>query len=385
MDVPLRTRLQISFLAVALLSGTLTVGVASYLLRLEPGEVTTPHLATGTLLAAGVVGLGVALLVGTYLAGRLTRRIEALTGAAIALEHGELGARVEEAEGSAEHDEIKRLQVVFNEMAASVQQHEEELRRSQEQLAEWTESYLSTLAFITHELKNQIASTRLNLLVLRDGYVGELTGDQLEALQDVLMTVNRTEEMLLNYLNLSRIEKGELVARERPVAVKSEVVEPVVKHLRLQLEDRAMRLETDLPESLVVQGDPTLLQTVYENLITNAIKYGRPGGLIRVSGRPLNGKAELHVWNDGQGVAPENLSQLFGKFSRVAPPGEQERGTGLGLFIDREIVRLHGGEIRAESEYGQWIDFIFTLPRPDEMLEPETGDSPGPAATDVDT
>jgi len=82
-----------------------------------------------------------------------------------------------------------------------------------------------------------------------------------------------------------------------------------------------------------------------------------------------NGMVELHVWNEGQGVAADQIGQLFGKFSRLSPPGEQERGTGLGLFIDREIVRLHGGDIRAESEYGQWIDFVFTLPRPDEMLE----------------
>lgn len=387
MDVPLRTRLQLSFFAVALLSGLLTVGVGSLLQVMQLRELRASATAgdafaaqqiaeqraqaqqtTGLLLAAAAVGLVAAWAMGTYLAGRLTRRLDQLTGAALALEHGELDARVPCPE-SAQQDELKRLQVIFNEMAEALQHHEEELRESREQLAQWNENYLSTLAFITHELKNQIASTRLNLLALRDGYLGTLSDEQHEAVDDVMVTVNRTEEMLLNYLNLSRIEKGELVVRERPVAVRSEAVEPVLRHLQPQVADREMRVEVDMPEDLMAQADPTLLQTVYENLLTNALKYGRRGGQIRVTGRALNGMAEYHVWNEGPGVAPENLGQLFGKFSRLAPPGEQERGTGLGLFIDREIVRLHGGAIRAESQYGEWIDFIFTLPRPDEMLE----------------
>jgi len=119
----------------------------------------------------------------------------------------------------------------------------------------------------------------------------------------------------------------------------------------------------------VVQADPALLQIVYENLLSNAAKYGRQGGTVRMTGRRINGWVELHTWNEGQGVSAERLEELFRKFSRLQPPGHQERGTGLGLYITREIVRKHGGEIRAESREGEWIDFIFTLPRHDMLLE----------------
>ena len=173
----------------------------------------------------------------------------------------------------------------------------------------------------------------------------------------------------MNYLNLSRIEKGELQVRTRPVQIEPDVVRPVLRGLQGVLAERQMRIEVDLPPDLITQGDPTLLQTVYENLISNAAKYGHAGGLIRLSGKPVNGMLEMHVWNEGPGVAEDQIGELFGKFSRLQPPGEEVRGSGLGLFIDREIVRKHGGEIWAQSEFGEWIDFIFTLPRPDEMLQ----------------
>lgn len=375
MDLPLKTKLELSFVSLALIGGLVTVLAGGAFVQHTLTDEASVRLAFGVLLVAAIVNVLLAMAMGAFMARRLTQRIGALTDAALALEHGELDARVPLPK-QARQDELKRLQVVFNEMAAALQSRDEDLRRSQQQLQDvaqelqqWNESYLSTLAFITHELKNQIASTRLNLLALRDGYIGDLTSDQREALDDVMATVNRTEEMLLNYLNLSRIEKGELVVRERPVRIREETVEPVLKHLQPQIDDREMRVEVDIPDELTAQADPTLLQTVYENLLTNAVKYGRPGGLVRVSGTRRNGMVELHVWNEGQGVAADQIGQLFGKFSRLHPPGEQERGTGLGLFIDREIVRLHGGDIHAESDYGQWIDFVFTLPRPDEMLE----------------
>lgn len=375
MDIPLRTRLQVGFLGVALVGAALTAA-GVWLLGGHWHGVGEGRLPLGVVLLSTVPTLIMGVVLAGVLANRLTRRIRLVSGAAEQLEQGNLEARVPQP-AHADQDELRRLQVIFNEMAAALQERDEELRQSHQRLAEtteqlqqWNADYLSTLAFITHELKNQIASAKLNLLAVRDGYVGELNSDQHETLDDVVHTVNRTEDMLRNYLNLSRIEKGELQVRTRPVRIGNEVVAPVLRELKGRFHERNMRVETDLPPDLVTLGDPTLLQTVYENLLTNAAKYGRDGGTVKLWGRPVNGMLEMHVWNEGPGVAPEQLGELFGKFCRLAPPGEEARGTGLGLFIDREIVRRHGGEIHAESQYGEWIDFVFTLPRPDEILAP---------------
>jgi two-component system NtrC family sensor kinase len=333
--------------------------------------------AMGFFLLCAAIAVIAAFVVGTWLAGRLARPLDELTGAAVQIARGNLEHRLPEP-ARADRDELKKLTVAFNAMAASLQQRDEELRRSHQDLAEtadelkrWNQNYLDTLEFITHELKNQVAAMKINLLAVRDGYVGELEPDQREALDDVVVAVNRTEEMILNYLNLSRLEKGDLEVRVRPVQVEVDVVRPVLRELKARFDEKQMQLEVALPEDMIVQADPSLLQIVYENLLSNAAKYGRENGLVRVWGERVNGWAELHVWNEGQGVAPDQADELFRKFSRLQPPGEQERGTGLGLFITREIVRKHGGDIRAESEAGQWIDFVFRLPRPDVVLGEE--------------
>jgi len=375
MDIPLRLRLQASFLGVALTGVVLTAAAAWRWGELWPASGVGVFPVRALLLGV-VPTLVLAALLARVLSDRLSQRIRLVTGAAEQLEQGNLQARVA-APARAELDEVKHLQVIFNEMAAALQERDEQLRQSHRQLADmtaqlqqWNDDYLSTLEFISHELRNQTAAAKLNLLALRDGYVGKLSPAQDETLDDVLQTVHRTEEMLSNYLNLSRIEKGELQVRTRPVRLGAEVVEPVLKDLQPRFTAARMHVHSDLSPELVTQADPALLQTVYESLLTNAVKYGRPGGEVKLWGRPVNGMLEMHVWNEGPGVPPEQLDELFGKFCRLAPPGDEARGTGLGLFIDREIVRRHGGEIRAESRYGEWIDFVFTLPRPDEILLP---------------
>ncbi len=335
--------------------------------------------AMGIFLGIALVALITAAVVGTFLSGRLARPLVDLTNATAAVSGGNLDYRLP-APPRAKQDEIGRLIVAFNDMVAALKQRGEALQRSHRQLEatadelkRWNQNYLDALEFITHELKNQVAALKLNLLALRDGYVGQLAADQRETLDDVLATVNRTEEMILNYLNLSRIEKGELQVRARPVQVEADVVRPVLRDLRARFEEKQMRVQVDLADDLVVQADPSLLQIVYENLLANAAKYGRREGLVRLWGRTVNAVVELHVWNEGPGVAPEQVDELFRKFTRLYPPGEQERGTGLGLFITREVLRKHGGDIRAESEPGQWVDFVFTLPRPDTLREDRIG------------
>lgn len=322
-----------------------------------------------------ILSLGVAMGMAIWLAGRLTRPLANLTRAATHIASGDLDVRIPQATDS-RNDEMRRLTVAFNDMAAALQERDEELRRSHDaltttaqELERWNRNYLETLGFITHELKNQVTAVRINLLALRDGYVGEISEEQREAIADVLETVDRTEDMILSYLNLSRLEKGELEVRARPVEVATEVVAPVLRDLQGRFDQRNMRVHVELTPELVVQADPSLLQIVFANLLSNASKYGAEGGLVRVFGQRLNGMVELHVWNEGAGVAEDQREELFRKFSRLEPPGEQQRGTGLGLFITREIVRKHGGDIRAESCPGHWIDFVFTVPRPDVLLE----------------
>ena len=318
-----------------------------------------------------------AVFLSFWLAARLSRPLAQLTAGAAEVSRGNLDYQLPQPPG-AERDEINRLTSAFNQMVGSLKERNEQLKSSRDdlqhtatELKQWVQNYLDALEFITHELKNQVAAMKINLLAVRDGYIGEISEDQTEALDDVVKAINRAEEMILNYLNLSRIEKGELQVRARPVHIELDVIRPVLSDFRGRLEARGIRVQVEFQEDLFVQADPSLLQIVYENLLGNAAKYGRKGGVVRLSGQRGNGKADLHVWNDGPGVPSDQIDKLFKKFSRLQPPAEveQEMGTGLGLFITREIIRRHGGDIHAESVYNKWIDIVFELPVPDALLD----------------
>ena len=317
--------------------------------------------AMRALVGAAVLALLVAAVLSFVLSARLTRPLAGLTTAADEVAQGNLDYRLPPPV-RAGHDEIRRLTVAFNQMVAAVRERNEQLRHSNAELEQWVQNYLDILEFITHELKNQIAAMQINLLAVRDGYVGEVSEEQRAALDDVAKTIERSEEMILNYLNLSRIEKGELQVRAQPLDLEADVLRPVLKDLRGRLDTRRMQVEIALPDDLIVCADASLLKIVYSNLINNAAKYGHDDGLVRVFGERRDGAIELHVWNDGPGVPEGKVGELFRKFSRIHAPMDEQPGTGLGLFITREILRRHGGDIRVENAPGEWIDFILALP-----------------------
>ncbi|MBM3500233.1 MAG: HAMP domain-containing protein, partial [Armatimonadetes bacterium] len=343
--------------------------------------------ATRSFLGIAALALLIAVVLSVALARRFTRPLAGLTSGAAEIARGNLDYRLEPPT-SARHDEIRRLSMAFSQMAAAVRERDEQLRASNlelqltaDELEQWVQNYLDILEFITHELKNQIAAMQINLLAVRDGYLGGIAPAQREALDDVAKTIERSEEMILNYLNLSRIEKGELQVRPQPLDLEADVLRPVLKDLRGRLDARRMQVEIALPDDLIVYGDASLLRIVYSNLINNAAKYGRDAGRVRVFGERRNGMVELHVWNDGPGVPEGKAGELFRKFSRIHAPTDEQPGTGLGLFITREVLHRHGGEIRVENAPGEWIDFVLTLPsaepegRPGAPDKPPTGDS----------
>lgn len=137
-----------------------------------------------------------------------------------------------------------------------------------------------------------------------------------------------------------------------------------------------MKLDIGEPvQEIELDADPNLMRVVFYNLLGNAIKYGYPGGQIRVFGEKQEREIAIHVWNEGLGIEAEAIPYLFQKFHRIRVEGKSQReGSGLGLFITQEIVARHGGTIRVESKRGEWADFVVRLPLetapPSEPAEP---------------
>jgi len=110
-----------------------------------------------------------------------------------------------------------------------------------------------------------------------------------------------------------------------------------------------------------VPVDPARLAQVFDNLLTNAAKYA-PGAPITIALDEAEGAVHIRVKDEGPGIAPEHLAHLFKRFYRVPSTNTTVRGTGLGLFICRQIIRAHGGKISVESEPGKGTAFDIYLP-----------------------
>jgi two-component system phosphate regulon sensor histidine kinase PhoR len=192
-----------------------------------------------------------------------------------------------------------------------------------------------------------------------------LTAEQEATLKACSSSADYLNATIGNFLNLSRIEEGEIRLKLRKVHIRQEVVDHVTELLRDMAVDNGMQIRCTIPSDLTLVCDPDLITSVFQNLVSNAIKYGKPGAgiFVTVTTDQAAGMHTFAVYNEGEGFDIEERSRLFTKFSRfTAENYSTKSGTGLGLFVTKNIVERHGGTICADSMPGWWARFTFTLP-----------------------
>ena len=236
-----------------------------------------------------------------------------------------------------------------------------------EQLTAANHAYLEVLGFVSHELKSPLASMVMDARLLTEGYIGEMTARQVERVQKIITKADYLLSLIREYLDLARIEGGELAVTPRTaIDIVSEVIDPAIELALGQIEQQEMRIVKMLPSPAPkLDCDPDLLRIALFNLVGNAAKYGRQGGNIRVGLVVKPESFEVSVFNDGPGFPPDEKPRLFRKFSRLQTPElRKQKGTGVGLYTVWRIVQQHGGRTWAESQQGQWAEFGFEIPQP---------------------
>jgi len=217
------------------------------------------------------------------------------------------------------------------------------------------------VANVSHELRTPLSLIKGYVETLLDG-----AKDNPEVATKFLQTIQRNAERLQflieDLLTISELESGRLKMNLQSVRLHS-LVDRVLEDFKTQAGSRRVELKNTVPE-LTARADADRLQQVLGNLIGNAIKYGREGGHVNVSGEQLDGTAiELCVQDDGPGIPAESLERVFERFYRIDKARSREQGgTGLGLSIVKHIVQSHGGKVWAKSEPGSGAAFYFTLP-----------------------
>jgi signal transduction histidine kinase len=237
---------------------------------------------------------------------------------------------------------------------------EEEKARIQQENLNFS---MKTLRFVTHELKSPLATMQTMITVMLEGYMGEVSEDVGSYLLRIRHNCEELQDMVKNYLDISRLGMGELVARKAPVNYYKEIVSPCVEQTQILFESRDLSLSVTCPEDLVIQADHDLLRIALTNYLTNATKYAAVKTPVRLMVHQEDDNIITSVWNEGMGFLPEEQSLLFTKFSRLKNENSRkQRGSGLGLYLVKNIIDLHQGKVWAESTPGEWAKFSFIIP-----------------------
>ena len=323
---------------------------------------------TNKFLAFGVLALLISVGLATYFSGKIRRPIMKLVEATRRVSSGELDTRVHKIDGTTELTELARS---FNLMAESLETDRNQLQQAFQEVEsalkkadEKNRAYLEMLGFVTHELKSPLASIVFAIGSLRENLLGPLNPAQEAVLKSSAKSADYLNATIANFLNLSRIEDGALKLKLWKVFLRSTVIEPAIQRLSEMVADNEMKIYCDIAPNIEVTCDPDLLTSVFQNLISNAIKYGKKGRHIFITQEkePNANFIRLSIMNEGLGFNQTEAKGLFTKFTRFnARNYDTKSGTGLGLFVTKNIINQHGGDIWAESQSGQWAKFIFTL------------------------
>ena len=301
-----------------------------------------------------LVGLLVYVLMKRYISGPIMK-MKAAMGEA---ENGNLDISIPV--GS--EDEIGSLQQSFNSMIHRIKklnlenlaQHEDIIRKEQElklqealseqnraleaanrEILEKNRYYLEMLSFISHELKNPLVVLKGYSSLLLKEDLGELKKSQREAVLSMEKNVDSISEMIANYLGLSRIERGELAPEKTESDLVADIIVPVVSDFEEAADRAMMTLSVNAPTSPVgIYADKALMRAVLGNLISNAVKYGRPESEVLVEAEKSGDSIIVSVFNKGEGIHKEDLERVFERFTRLDNETTHSRkGTGLGLCI----------------------------------------------------
>ncbi len=215
------------------------------------------------------------------------------------------------------------------------------------------------LSIASHELKTPLTSLKLQLEMQERRLGNTKSESELKATKMSSKQVDRIARLIDDMLDVSRITSGKMAIKVEECSL-NEIVKEVDARLNAQAEAAKCKVTLNFIEEVRGYWDRFRLEQVVTNLYTNAIKYGQ-GGPVTILVNRKNDHAILSIKDKGLGISLENQSRIFGQFERAANKNEIS-GLGLGLYICQQIVELHKGSIRVESELGKGANFIVELP-----------------------
>lgn len=238
------------------------------------------------------------------------------------------------------------------------------LRRVERQYEEDVEQTKSELlALASHQLRTPASGVKQYLGILRDGSFGSLTPAQQSLADKAYATNERQLHVINDLLYVSKAEAGQL-HMEPIICNLTEIVRDVISHMTAQAKQKDIEVVFKSSRAYKVVADDRYVTMIIENLISNAIKYSHPGSKVYVTLRYRAGAVHCAVRDSGVGVDMKDHERIFNKFDRVPNVlSHHEGGSGLGLYLARQLARGHGGDILIESTLDKGSTFTLVLPK----------------------
>lgn len=289
-----------------------------------------------------------------YSDDRLLARLHRMIARAGGEEHAHVEIQGEKFAIEAPRAQVLELLVSSLEDAAA---RNAELEASRAALARAGEQREALMGIVAHELRSPLAS-----LLLR-AETAAFAKNPAEALATLAQSVEQQVEKLIGIIDdlsdIARIEAGTMRIEPQRADVVS-IVRDLLE--RLAPSYPSHRLIAELPDPISCDVDPARIEQVMTNLVSNASKYSEPGTRIEVRVERDGAFARISVKDEGMGIPPESAPRVFDRFFRTAAGKQKAQGLGLGLFVCKQLVELHGGTIGVDSTLGRGTTFWLRLP-----------------------
>jgi signal transduction histidine kinase len=223
---------------------------------------------------------------------------------------------------------------------------------------------------VSHELRTPLTSIIGFSELLSEEHVGEISEEQDQYIRMILQKSKDLLHLINDLLDSGKLESGRMAIRIREVHL-ANVISSVISSTR-HVTDNQPVIQPDIPEDLPsFEADQDKLTQVLTNLVANALKFSPPGSPVQIKARTISGRRDgdtgelLHisVEDHGAGIHEEHHERIFDRFFQVDQgPSRTHRGAGLGLYITRSFVELHGGKVWVDSVVGEGSTFHLTIP-----------------------
>jgi signal transduction histidine kinase len=217
---------------------------------------------------------------------------------------------------------------------------------------------------IVHDLRSPLTTVTGYVDALEQMASDKLNPDEAKCVAEAKRGANDMRDMITTLLDVSRLEAGEMPLRLQNQNL-AEIAREAGNRFAPVLQDRTLRCEVP-PEPVLISCDANIIRRILENFISNALKFTKSGGTIRVRVQRNPANATISVNDDGEGIPRDQHEHIFEKFGQTDSGGKHRHSTGLGLAFCRLAVEAHHGKIGLESEPGKGSTFWFTLPTRDQ-------------------